>query len=101
MGLVVRTIRIARAKVKIGMANLAYNMRCLVWLSGKTRSGVRSGVRATPLATSVRCRNARRALLGCVRSAAHAKRASQNGFLEAYSFLKAKLDAQTKHFSYA
>jgi transposase, IS5 family len=38
MGSVVRTIRIARAKVKIGMANLAYNMRCLVWLSGKTRS---------------------------------------------------------------
>jgi hypothetical protein len=35
MGLVVRTIGIARAKVKIGMANLAYNMRRLVWLSGK------------------------------------------------------------------
>ena len=34
MGLVVRTIGIARAKVKIGMANLAYNMRRLVWLSG-------------------------------------------------------------------
>lgn len=35
MGLVVRTIGIARAKVKIGMANLAYNMRRFVWLSGK------------------------------------------------------------------
>ncbi len=38
MGLVVRTIGIARATVEIGMGNLAYNMRCLVWLSGKTRS---------------------------------------------------------------
>ena len=35
MGLVVRTIGIARAKVKIGMANIAYNMRRFVWLSGK------------------------------------------------------------------
>ena len=34
MGLVVRTIGIARATVKIGMANLAYNLRRLVWLSG-------------------------------------------------------------------
>jgi IS5 family transposase len=35
MGLVVRTIGIARAKVKIGMANLAYNMRRLVFLSAR------------------------------------------------------------------
>jgi IS5 family transposase len=35
MGLVVRTIGIARAKVKIGLANLAYNMRRFVWLTGK------------------------------------------------------------------
>ena len=35
MGLVVRTIGIARAKVKIGMANLAYNMRRFVWLREK------------------------------------------------------------------
>jgi hypothetical protein len=35
MGSVVRTIRIARAREKVGMANLAYNMRRLVWLSGK------------------------------------------------------------------
>ena len=35
MGLVVRTIGIARARVKIGLANLAYNMRRLVWLNGK------------------------------------------------------------------
>jgi IS5 family transposase len=35
MGLVVRTIGTARAKVKIRMANLAYNMRRFVWLSGK------------------------------------------------------------------
>ena len=32
MGLCVRTIGIARAKVKIGLANMAYNMRRLVWL---------------------------------------------------------------------
>jgi hypothetical protein len=35
MGLVVRTIGIARATVKIGLANLAYNIRRLVWLSGR------------------------------------------------------------------
>jgi len=35
MGLVVRTIGIARAKVKIGLANLAYNMRRFVWLRTK------------------------------------------------------------------
>jgi hypothetical protein len=35
MALVVRTIGLARAQVKIGLANLAYNMKRLVWLSGK------------------------------------------------------------------
>ncbi len=35
MGLVVRTIGIARAQVKIGMANLAYNMRRLVFLTAR------------------------------------------------------------------
>ncbi len=38
MGLVVRTICIARARVKIGLANLAYNMKRLVWLSGRPAS---------------------------------------------------------------
>ncbi len=33
MGLVVRTIRLARATVKIGLANIAYNMRRAVWLT--------------------------------------------------------------------
>lgn len=33
MGVFVRTIGLARAQVKIGMANLAYNMTRLVWLS--------------------------------------------------------------------
>ena len=33
MGLFVRTIGIARAKTRIGMVNLAYNMRRLVWLT--------------------------------------------------------------------
>ena len=36
MGLVVRTIGIARATIKIGMANLAYNFRRLVWLEERT-----------------------------------------------------------------
>jgi hypothetical protein len=35
MALAVRTIGIARARVKIGLANLAYNMRRYVWLSSK------------------------------------------------------------------
>jgi transposase, IS5 family len=33
MGLVVRSIGIARARVKIGLVNLAYNIRRFVWLS--------------------------------------------------------------------
>lgn len=35
MALFVRTIGVARAKVKIGLANLAYNMRRFVFLTGK------------------------------------------------------------------
>ena len=35
MGLVVRTIGLARATVKIGLANIVYNMRRAVWLSGR------------------------------------------------------------------
>ena len=33
MGLVVRTIGMARATVKIGLANIVYNMKRAVWLS--------------------------------------------------------------------
>ncbi len=33
MGLVVRTMGIARARVKIGLANLVYNMKRMVWLT--------------------------------------------------------------------
>lgn len=36
MGLVVRTIGIARARIKIGMANLVYNIQRLAWLEGRT-----------------------------------------------------------------
>lgn len=36
MGLVVRTIGMARARIKIGMANLAYNFQRLAWLEGRT-----------------------------------------------------------------
>jgi IS5 family transposase len=36
MGLYIRTIGIARARIKIGLANLVYNMKRLVWLTAKT-----------------------------------------------------------------
>ncbi len=32
MGLVIRTIGITRAKLKIGMANIVYNFKRLIWL---------------------------------------------------------------------
>ncbi|MFU0507751.1 transposase, partial [Pseudaminobacter sp. NGMCC 1.201702] len=38
MGLFVRTIGIARARTKIGMANLAYNLTRFVWHEGRTAS---------------------------------------------------------------
>jgi len=38
MGLVVRTIGIARATIKIGMANLVYNFQRLAWLEGRAAS---------------------------------------------------------------
>lgn len=36
MGLFIRTIGIARARIKIGIANLAYNFQRLAWLEGRT-----------------------------------------------------------------
>ena len=39
MGLVIRTVGKARAKIKIGLANLAFNMRRLVWLEGRPAPG--------------------------------------------------------------
>ncbi len=38
MGICVRTIGLARARVKIGLANLAYNMRRFIWLDGRDPS---------------------------------------------------------------
>ena len=35
MGLVVRTVGLARARVKIGLANLVFNMKRLVWLRAR------------------------------------------------------------------
>ncbi len=35
MGLVVRAIGIARATMKIGLANIAYNMRRAAWLTSQ------------------------------------------------------------------
>jgi IS5 family transposase len=40
MALVVRTIGIARARVKIGLANLFTNMRRMVWLTEKAAAAV-------------------------------------------------------------
>ncbi|MER8785986.1 hypothetical protein NKH60_33325 [Mesorhizobium sp. M1006] len=37
MGLVVRNIGIARARTKIGMPNLAYNLTRYVWQQGELR----------------------------------------------------------------
>jgi transposase, IS5 family len=34
--LVIRTIDLARATTKITLANLAYNMRRLMWIEGRT-----------------------------------------------------------------
>lgn len=38
MGLFVRTIGMARARTKIGMANLAYNLTRFVWHERRTAS---------------------------------------------------------------
>ena len=38
MGLFIRTIGIDRARIKIGMANLAYNFQRLAWLEGRPHS---------------------------------------------------------------
>ena len=35
LNLTIRTIGLARARVKIGLANLAYNMRRFIWLRTK------------------------------------------------------------------
>jgi len=36
MGLFIRTIGITRARTKIGLANLIYNMQRMVWLREQT-----------------------------------------------------------------
>jgi transposase, IS5 family len=36
MGLLIRTIGLARATAKITLANLVHNMRRLVWIEGRT-----------------------------------------------------------------
>ncbi len=35
-GLFVRTIGLTRAATKIGLANLAYNIRRFIWIEGRT-----------------------------------------------------------------
>ena len=39
MALFIRTIGVARAKTKIGMANLVYNMKRLIWLEARSVPG--------------------------------------------------------------
>ncbi len=39
MALFIRTVGIARARTKIGMANLVYNMKRLVWLEARSVPG--------------------------------------------------------------
>jgi IS5 family transposase len=39
MKIIVRTIGLVQARVKIGLVNLAYNMRRFVWLSGRGTPG--------------------------------------------------------------
>jgi len=39
MGLFIRTIGMAHARIKIGMANLAYNFQRPIWLNGKAAPG--------------------------------------------------------------
>jgi hypothetical protein len=36
LGLVVRTVGLVRARVKIGLANLAYNFTRMAWLQGRS-----------------------------------------------------------------
>ena len=36
MGLYIRTIGIARARTKIGLANIVYNMKRVLWLTAQT-----------------------------------------------------------------
>ena len=38
MGLFIRTIGLARATTKIGLANLLYNMQRMVWLAAQDRT---------------------------------------------------------------
>lgn len=38
MGFVIRTIRLARARVKSRLANLTYNMKRPIWLTTRTAS---------------------------------------------------------------
>ena len=39
MGLFVRTIGLARATTKIGLANLVHNLRHLIWLERQAAAG--------------------------------------------------------------
>jgi transposase, IS5 family len=48
MALVVRTIGLARAKVKIGLANLVYTMRRMVWLAEPAPVWPSAGDRVRP-----------------------------------------------------
>jgi hypothetical protein len=55
IGLFIRTIGLARARTKIGLANFLYNMRRLIWLAGRmdwSRRRPTGGFRPAPVPSS-------------------------------------------------
>jgi hypothetical protein len=53
MDLVIRTIGLARATIKVGLANLTNNMKRAVWLSARTKPNARSTQRKAVLAAQI------------------------------------------------
>jgi hypothetical protein len=49
LGLIVRTVGLARATAKITLANLAYNMRRLVWIDGASKARIVTKAWSQPL----------------------------------------------------
>ncbi|KTR84387.1 hypothetical protein NS277_04245 [Novosphingobium barchaimii] len=56
MGLVDRTIGMARARKNMGMADLVYNIQRLAWLEGRTASASRRSGAERPMLSARRCR---------------------------------------------
>ena len=86
MGLFVRTTGLARARVKIGLANIAYNMRRLVWLNRPKCTRLKPGImrRQRETARKNRSNGVRSTSPQPVRLHASQK----SGYLEVPSFLR-------------